>query len=219
MRLINFLFDTLRHVLLAGGTVCLAYAAFVTVDSKFAQDRAGREFEKARVERDQTAQSGVAAAPQTPPRRGDAIARLEVPRLELSAMVLEGDDAGILFRGVGHISGTAMPGSGGNSCLAAHRDSFFRPLKDIRVGDSIEVTTWDGSLQYEVDSILIVDPDDVWVMAPSQDERLTLISCYPFYFIGKAPRRFIVQASACDSLCREDRLDSLAVREAFPDPI
>jgi sortase A len=219
MRFLSFLVDVVRHALFAGGTVCLTYVAFVTVDSKLTQNRAGREFEEARRERDKTAESGVTAGPQGPPRRGDAIARLEVPRLELSAMVLEGDDAGILFRGVGHITGTALPGEGGNACLAAHRDSFFRPLKDIRVGDSIEVTTWDGTLKYEVDSVLIVDPDDVWVTHPTSEERLTLISCYPFYYIGHAPRRFIVQASTCDSLCRDERLDSLAVREAFPDPI
>jgi sortase A len=219
MQLIRPLLDILRHLLLAAGTACLTYVTYVVVDSKLAQDRAGREFEDALRERDRAEESGVAALTQEPPRRGDAIARLEVPRLSISAMVLEGDDAGVLFRGVGHISGTAFPGEGGNVCLAAHRDTFFRPLKDIRVGDSIEVTTWDGSLTYEVDSVLIVDPDDVWVTRPTPEERLTLISCYPFYYIGRAPRRFIVQASACDSLCREDRLDSLTVWEASSDTI
>jgi sortase A len=107
---------------------------------------------------------------------------------------MEGSDSKTLRRAVGHVPGTALPGESGNSAITAHRDTFFRPLRKIRSGDLISVTTLTGQYNYRVQSTEIVDPDDVDVLNPSRSESLTLITCYPFYFVGSAPHRFIVHA-------------------------
>lgn len=127
------------------------------------------------------------------------IGRLEIPRLGLSAMLLEGDDAGTLRRAAGHIPGTSLPGHPGNSALSAHRDTFFRPLRNIREGDIIVVTTLEGEFRYRVVATRVVGPDDVGVLNASQGEVLTLVTCYPFYFVGPAPGRFIVRAERVDA--------------------
>jgi sortase A len=95
---------------------------------------------------------------------------------------------------VGHIPGTALPGEDGNIVLAAHRDTFFRPLRNIQKGDEIALTTLSGAYRYRVESIQIVGPDDVGVLSPTKQPTLTLVTCYPFYFVGSAPKRFIVRA-------------------------
>jgi sortase A len=122
------------------------------------------------------------------------IGRLEVPRLGMSAMVREGDDAATLRHAVGHIPQTALPGESGNAGLAGHRDTFFRGLKSVRIGDRLIATTPRGTAEYVVQRISIVDPDDVSVLNPTSGPTLTLVTCYPFYYIGAAPRRFIVHA-------------------------
>lgn len=122
------------------------------------------------------------------------IARLEIPRLDLSVMVLEGVDNRTLLRGIGHIPGTAFPGQTGNTGIAGHRDSFFRHLGVLQKNDRIVVTTTDRTFKYSVQSIRIVGPKDVGVLDSSGPEALTLITCYPFYFLGPAPQRFIVRA-------------------------
>jgi len=103
-------------------------------------------------------------------------------------------DDGTLDRGVGHIEGTATPGAEGNSGIAGHRDGFFRGLKDIAAGDVIELDTLHGRESYRVERTWIVDPEDVSVLDPTTTRALTLVTCYPFYFVGSAPRRFIVRA-------------------------
>jgi len=133
------------------------------------------------------------------PRQGDLIGRLDIPRLHLSAMVLEGDDSGTLKVGVGHVPGTALPGRRGNVALAAHRDSYFRPLRSIRPADEIEMTTPRRIYRYRVDSVRIVAPDDVAVLRDSPRPSLTLVTCYPFGWVGNAPKRFIVRASRVES--------------------
>jgi sortase A len=120
---------------------------------------------------------------------------LRLPRLSLEAPILRGTDDATLNRGIGHIEGTAHPGAPGNSGLAGHRDSFFRVLKDIAVGDKLEVETLAGRHSYFVERAWIVDPDDVSVLAPTPSEAVTLVTCYPFYFVGSAPKRFIVRAT------------------------
>jgi len=125
---------------------------------------------------------------------GSLIGRLEIPRVGVSAMVREGDDTATLRHAVGHIPDTELPGAAGNAGLAGHRDSFFRGLKNIRAGDEVKVTTPTGVLRYTVQRTTIVDPDDVSVLSPTSRPTLTLVTCYPFYYIGAAPRRFIVQA-------------------------
>jgi sortase A len=122
------------------------------------------------------------------------VAVLRISRIRLEAPVLPGSDENTLDRGVGHIEGTAQPVSDGNSGLAGHRDGFFRALKDIVAGDEIELDTLRGKDLYRVESTWVVAPDDVSVLAPTSTRALTLVTCYPFYYIGHAPQRFIVRA-------------------------
>ena len=122
------------------------------------------------------------------------IGRIEIPRLQLSAIVIEGDDSKTLRRAVGHIIGNPLPGQTGNVALTGHRDTFFRPLRNIRRDDTIVVTTLQGEYRYRVVSTQVVGSNDVAVLDPSLTEILTLVTCYPFYFVGAAPERFIVRA-------------------------
>jgi sortase A len=125
---------------------------------------------------------------------GALIGRVEIPRVGVSAIVREGDGTATLRHAVGHIPRTALPGEVGNSGLAGHRDTFFRALKDVRSGDRITITTPRGTHHYTVRRTRVVDPEDVSVLDPTPAQTLTLVTCYPFYYIGSAPRRFIVQA-------------------------
>ncbi len=129
-----------------------------------------------------------------------AIAILRIPKIHVEVAVLEGTDDLTLNRGVGHVAGTANPGEIGNIAIAGHRDGFFRGLKDVALGDTIEMSTKDRTETYIIDRITVVDPNDVSVLTPSRRPVLTLITCYPFYFIGSAPKRYIVQASVADSV-------------------
>jgi len=131
----------------------------------------------------------------TAPALRSVIGRLDIPRLKLSVMVREGADARTLSRAVGHIPGTALPGTLGNVGLAGHRDTFFRALRDIRENDAIEFETTNGTFHYVVKSTTIVAPRDISVLAASGGENLTLVTCYPFYYLGSAPKRFIVRAA------------------------
>ena len=124
------------------------------------------------------------------------LAMLRIPRIHLDVPILEGTDDTTLDRGVGHIEDTAAPGAVGNSGLAGHRDGFFRGLKDVAAGDVIEVETVDRIDRYRIDRTWIVQPDDVSVLDPTPDRTLTLVTCYPFYFVGSAPQRFIVRATS-----------------------
>lgn len=123
------------------------------------------------------------------------LAILRIPRIHLEAPVLRGTDEITLNRGVGHIAGMAAPGEAGNIGIAGHRDSFFRDLKNISRGDLVELETTSASTTYVVDRVLVTAPDDTSVLQPSRGQTLTLVTCYPFHFIGPAPRRFVVQAS------------------------
>ncbi len=125
---------------------------------------------------------------------GSLIGSLDIPRLRLSAMIAEGDDDATLNMAIGHLSDTPLPWHEGNSALAGHRDTFFRPLQHIRVGDELRVSTVRGDFRYHVRETMVVGPDDVWVLDPTDRPTLTLITCYPFNYVGKAPRRFIVRA-------------------------
>ena len=125
---------------------------------------------------------------------GAPIGRLEIPRIGLTAVVAEGDDERTLKLAVGHLPDTPLPWQEGNSALAGHRDSFFRPLRHIQVGDDIHFTTERGTLRYRVTRHTVVDPAELWVLNPSPTAALTLITCYPFDYVGPAPRRFIVHA-------------------------
>src|SRR4029077_5856937 len=126
------------------------------------------------------------------------LAVLRISKVHLEVPVLEGTDDLILNRGVGHILGTVRPGEDGNIGIAGHRDGFFRVLKDVRPGDTIALSTSSRTDTYIVDQIVVVHPDDASVLQPRSTSSLTLVTCYPFYFVGSAPERYIVQASMAD---------------------
>jgi len=119
---------------------------------------------------------------------------LRIPKIQLEVPVLDGTDDRTLDRAVGYIGGTAQPGTAGNVGIAGHRDGFFRGLKDIAAGDVIEVDTRERTDVYRVERTWVVKPEEVSVLDQTPTPTLTLVTCYPFYFIGSAPRRFIVRA-------------------------
>jgi LPXTG-site transpeptidase (sortase) family protein len=121
-------------------------------------------------------------------------ARLEIPRIDLETMILRGANRSNLSRGIVHIEGTALPGTGGNVGLAAHRDTFFRRLGELEVGDRILVRTLNDTYDYKVERIQVVDPSAVDVLRDVGTPALTLVTCYPFHYIGPAPKRYVVTA-------------------------
>jgi sortase A len=178
--------------------VALGYFAFTLVDRWTFQDRERRLLAQLLQDR-QAANPGPRPAAstvlQSPPALNDGlIGLLAIPRVRLSAVVLEGAGATTLRRAVGHIAGTALPGGRGNVGIAGHRDTYFRPLRNIRRDDVITLTTPLGEYRYRVVSTRIVSPADVAVLDSGDGEILTLVTCYPFYFVGSAPDRFIVRA-------------------------
>jgi LPXTG-site transpeptidase (sortase) family protein len=126
--------------------------------------------------------------------RGSWLARLEAPSVRLTATVLEGSDDRTLRRAAGHIEYTPRPGTAGNIGIAGHRDTTFRALRDVRVGDPLLLTTADRTYEYRVSRSWIVEPTDVDVLDPTERPALTLVTCYPFSFTGSAPKRYIVRA-------------------------
>jgi sortase A len=135
----------------------------------------------------------------SPRKMRDLVGRLEIPRIGLEVMVLNGADPATLRRGAGWMPETARPGATGNVAIAAHRDMHFRPLRKIEPGDVIQITTPDDRYDYRVQWTAVVSPDDTSVLAPTGKPTLTLITCYPFYYVGEAPQRFIVRATQQDS--------------------
>ena len=178
------------------GALTLACWGYLLLEQIWAQRAADRLLKEQILEANRASQRHTTALNQTQirPRRGDIIGRLEIPRIRLSVIVLEGSDSRILRDGAGHLQGTALPGMMGNVGIAAHRDTFFRPLRDVRGSDIVLLTTSRGVFQYRVEGIEIVDPNDVRVLQKTKDAELTLVTCYPFYYIGPAPKRFIVRA-------------------------
>jgi sortase A len=175
-------------VLLGAGLLALSYAAYVVADATAYQAIEQRRFERARAHR--------AASPELVD--GGSIGEIRIARLGLRAIVVQGDSAAILQRAVGHLADTALPGEPGNVVLAGHRDTFFRPLKRARAGDAITLNTRDGDFAYVVESTAVVPPSDVQVLQPTGGRTLTLITCFPFSYLGAAPDRFIVRARQTD---------------------
>ena len=184
----------IQRVLLASAVSALLYCGFVLTDACIFQNTRLRQFDRLTGHRETNADAGPTAGSHPPPSIGDLIGRIEIPRLGVGAMVTEGTGTTVLRRGVGHISGTALPGQPGNVGISGHRDTFFRPLRNIRSKDLITLTTVLGKYRYQVVSTTIVSPSQVSVLDPGKSEMLTLVTCYPFYFIGSAPNRFIVFA-------------------------
>ena len=171
-------------VLLTCGVVALGFAAYVIIDARLYQSVERKRFEA-------TAPSTVALPV---PSDGASIGEIQISRLGLRAIVVQGESAPVLRHGVGHLSDTALPGEVGNVVLAGHRDTFFRSLSGVRAGDSITLKTRDGEFEYLVESTSVVAPSAIQVLEPRGGRTLTLITCYPFSYIGAAPNRFIVRA-------------------------
>jgi sortase A len=184
--------------LLAIGTVLAIWCAVVLVEARFTQNLPVPE-PPLKVTQILPGEDGPRRdAPA--PAAGAWLGRLEVPSLKMSATVLEGSDDATLRRGAGHLEDTPLPGQSGNMAIAGHRDTVFRPLKNVRAGDALDLTTTDRIYHYRVSRTLIVGPRDVHVLDPTSEPTITLVTCYPFEFLGHAPQRFIVQAQ----LVRED---------------
>jgi sortase A len=143
-------------------------------------------------------------APAAAPAPGTWLGRLEAPAVGLSATVLEGSDDGTLARGAGHIEWTPLPGAGGNVGIAGHRDTVFRPVRRLHAGETLVLTTADRVYTYQIERTQIVTPETVSVLDPTPRPTLTLVTCYPFTYIGHAPKRFIVTATLVDSVPRTD---------------
>lgn len=142
-----------------------------------------------------TSQGRTRSRPAAIPVTGSLIGRIDVPRLGVSVITREGVDARTLRSAVGHVPSSALPGQPGNSAFAGHRDTFFRKLRDIRDGDRVVVTTPEARHEYVVQETRVVHPRDVSVLDRTKDPMLTLVTCYPFNYIGPAPQRFIVRAA------------------------
>jgi LPXTG-site transpeptidase (sortase) family protein len=176
------------YVFLTFGIVALAYAGYVVADAHRYQT-----YEKSRFENVSRSDG------PHPVTEGGVIGEMDVPRLGLETMVVQGDTPRILRRAVGHMPETPLPWESGNVALAGHRDSFFRPLRNIRSGDAITLKTVHGDFQYEVESTEVVPANDVRVLDASTGRMLTLVTCFPFYYVGSAPNRFVVRARAVGS--------------------
>jgi sortase A len=173
------------------GVLALGYCLVVLVGAKYYEAREARNFAR---ELRLIASGKAPMPPRAAPEDGVVVGRLAIPRIGVSVMVVEGVDEDDLKRAAGHIPGTALPGEPGNVGIAAHRDTFFRPLRSIARNDAIIVRTLQGAYRYRVVSTQVVRPEDVRVLSPTGRDTLTLITCFPFYYIGSAPKRFIVRA-------------------------
>jgi sortase A len=202
-----------RDILFITGVLALGYCGYVLAEARIFQAFQMRQFEQA--VRQSVSASAVDEAPNpetpayksqvqdtrpgaerftVPERPGSVLGRIEINKIGIAAMVLEGTDNRVLRRAVGHISETALPGGLGNVGIAGHRDTFFRDLRKIEKNDEITLATLNGSFHYIVDYSEIVEPGDTEVLDPSASATLTLVTCYPFYYVGPAPKRFIVRA-------------------------
>jgi sortase A len=182
-----------QRLFIGVGLVILAYAGGTIAYAEFYQRYQSTKFGQ---EVFATPVAPVPALPAAPPElaEGDMIGKLEIPRIGISVMVLQGVEEGTLRLGAGHVPGTPLPGADGNSAIAGHRDTFFRKLEGIHPGDRLEFASVRGISVFVVDSTEIVEPEDTRVIESRGHAELTLVSCFPFYFVGAAPHRFIVHA-------------------------
>jgi sortase A len=171
-------------------TVALIWYGAVRLGAAREQAALAEELERSRA----TLQAGAQTVARTaaPPAPRALVGRIEIRRLNLSTLAREGVDTRTLRGSAGHVPGSALPGQPGNAAFAAHRDTYFRPLKGVRTGDEIAITTRDGEFRYLVSGTRVVDPSDVSVLRASSEPTLTLVTCYPFDYVGSAPKRFIV---------------------------
>jgi sortase A len=178
------------RILLIAGILALSYVALTLIGARLYQKEAALTLDKQIHAKEQH----ETEYPRLVLKEGDVLGRLEIPRIGISVVVLQGTTSHTLRLGVGHIEGTALPGETGNIGIAGHRDSYFRGLKDIRTNDEIQIRTPSGVDTYVVDWIQITAPSDIGVLAPTTESTLTLVTCYPFYYIGASPKRYIIHA-------------------------
>ena len=178
----------MEYALWAVGCVALGYCAFLWGRAAYNQTLGSWTLDHLVSQREPQAASVSTS------QEGRLVGRIEIPRLNLSAIVFEGTSDETLARGVGHLTGSASPGENGNLVLAGHRDSYFRKLRGIRDGDAVTVSGRDREFEYVVESTAVVSPDATEVLRHSNDATLTLITCYPFRYVGSAPQRFVVRA-------------------------
>ena len=184
--------------LFAAAAAMLSYCALVLADTWTFQREASRAFDRMHLQPAPPPGPGVDAV-------GGLMGRMEIPRLGISVIVAEGTAEATLRRAGGHIRGTGLPGHSGNVGIAGHRDTLFRPLRNIREDDVIMLTTLQGEYRYRVVSTKIVSPSDIEVLNPDGHEILTLVTCHPFYLVGPAPNRFIVRAERVTGRIRATR--------------
>jgi sortase A len=203
--MIRRLLFALEIALTITGVVCLAWYVYWALSLRAHQAQYSRQLEGLIAARARDAalqphhQSPGVTLPEPPSPssriEGDLVGRIQIPRIGVSAAVVYGDSDPMLRIAVGQLPGTPRPGHRGNVVLAGHRDTFFYNLRGIRVGDRIRMELPQNDYLYDVTKILIVKPEDVWVLNDTPEGVLTLITCYPFHYVGPAPMRFIVQAS------------------------
>ncbi len=191
-----------ERIILLGGVVLLTLAGLVWIDGIAHSRSAVADFERIRnlvvAPAEQLRWSEERKAEYERSLSGDTgttLAILRIPATGMDVPVFDSLSNTALNRGAGHVGGTALPGRNGNIAIAGHRDGFFRSLKDVEIGTEIELTTLRGSRTFRVSELQIVDPLEVSVLDPTEVTMLTLITCYPFYFVGPAPERFIVRAT------------------------
>jgi len=213
-----------RNLCLGIGVLLLGYYSYVWIDARLFEADQSARFQQ-ELQKRAPVNGGVGTLRPSPPPAGmakskpirpaspgiaidpgTALGRIESSAIGLEAMIMEGTDAKTLRRGVGHIAGTPLPGQPGNVAIAGHRDTFFRPLLKICKDDEITLTTLAGSYRYRVNSTKVVEPNDMTVLDNSEAAMLTLVTCYPFYYVGPAPKRFIVRAHRISAEVLESRM-------------
>jgi sortase A len=183
----------ISSVMIVVGFAALGYVASVIVSARYFQETEAAKFTKAAKLETLSAVPKINGTPRIV-ADGDVVGMIEIDSVGVRAVIVQGDSSGTLRRAVGHVPETALPGEAGNVALAAHRDTLFRPLRKIKTGDLIDIRTETGVIQYRVRSTEIVPPSDVDVLESRGRNELTLITCYPFYYVGHAPDRFVVHA-------------------------
>jgi sortase A len=182
----------LERLLFVLGLAGVGYYSWGVVEAKLYQAYENRQLDAILASAPRQAPGAAVTRAALPP--GSVMGRIEIARLGVSAVIRTGSDARTLQLAVGHIPGTAHPGDAGNVGLAGHRDTFFRRLADVQTDDEIAVVTPEGRFLYRVERTDVVQPTDVWVLDPTAERTLTLVTCYPFTYLGSAPERFIVRA-------------------------
>lgn len=183
----------LQRTLFVGGVVCVTWVFVTWQEATFFQLYARNELQQL-LEHQDGPQTGMPASPAALRQVESVIGLLDIPRLSLSVIAVEGDDNHTLRIAAGHLPDTPLPWQEGNASFAGHRDTFFRALRDLRAGDDIGMATAHGTFRYRVTRTLIVNPGDLSVLQPHNGTALTLITCFPFSYLGDAPQRFVVQA-------------------------